>query len=124
MTATIGEIAASYGISRNHLMKVVHELGVAGYLETARGKNGGLRLARAAREVVLGEVVRRMEPDMALVPCFDRANSPCVITPVCTLRRALHDRSAGTVVVRVPRAEQSAAQSVKSGETNDSVNSR
>lgn len=88
---TIGEIASSYGISRNHLMKVVHELGVAGYLETVRGKNGGLRMARLASEIVLGEVVRRTEPDMALVPCFDRANAPCVITPACTLRRALHE---------------------------------
>lgn len=87
---TIAQIAASYGISRNHLMKVVHELGVAGYLETARGKNGGLRLARPAGEIGLGEVVRRTEPDLALVPCFDPVNAACAISPACRLRGALN----------------------------------
>lgn len=87
---TIGQIAASYGISRNHLMKVVHELGVAGFLETVRGKNGGLRLARPAAEIGLGEVVRRTEPDLALVPCFDPINAACAITPACRLRGALN----------------------------------
>jgi Rrf2 family nitric oxide-sensitive transcriptional repressor len=88
---TIGEIAASYGISRNHVMKVVYELGVAGYVETVRGKNGGLRLARPAPAIGLGEVVRRTEPDMALVPCFEASRAACVIMPACTLRRALHE---------------------------------
>ena len=88
---TIGEIASSYGISRNHLMKVVYDLGLAGYVVTVRGKNGGLRLARPPQDIVLGEVVRRTEPDMALVPCFDPIDAPCAITPACILRRALHE---------------------------------
>jgi len=87
---TISEIAASYDVSRNHLMKVVYELGVAGYIETIRGQNGGMRLAKAPTAINLGEVVRRTEPDMALVPCFDPVNSVCVITPACKLRAALH----------------------------------
>jgi Rrf2 family transcriptional regulator, nitric oxide-sensitive transcriptional repressor len=87
---TIGEIAASYGISRNHLMKVVYELGVAGYIETARGKNGGLRLARPAVAIGLGELVRQTEPDLALVPCFDPVNAACALTPACKLRGVLH----------------------------------
>jgi Rrf2 family nitric oxide-sensitive transcriptional repressor len=88
---TIGAIAQSYGISRNHLMKVVYELGLAGYLDTVRGKHGGLRLARPAQDIVLGEVVRRTEPDMALAPCLGSGDSGCVITPGCKLRRALNE---------------------------------
>jgi Rrf2 family nitric oxide-sensitive transcriptional repressor len=87
---TIAEIASSYGVSRNHLMKVVQQLGRAGYVETVRGKHGGVRLARAPEEIVLGEVVRRAEPDLALAPCFDPAGAPCAITPACMLRGALH----------------------------------
>ena len=86
---TIGQIADAYQISRNHLMKVVYELGQAGYLETVRGKNGGLRLARRPEEIGLGLLVRETEPDMALVPCFDPINAKCAITPACRLRGAL-----------------------------------
>ena len=96
---TIGEIASSYGISRNHLMKVVYELGLAGYVVTVRGKNGGLRLARPPQDIVLGEVVRRTEPDMAIVTCFDPIDAPCAITPACILRRALHEARAAFLKV-------------------------
>ena len=87
--ATIEEIAQSYGISKNHLMKVAHQLGVAGYLETVRGRWGGLRLAKPAKTIRLGEVVRYTEPDMAIVMCFDPINADCAILPSCVLRRAL-----------------------------------
>lgn len=86
---TIAEIATSYGISKNHIMKVVHQLGLAGYIETVRGQRGGMRLARPAQSINLGEVVRWTEPDMALVPCFDPSNAVCVLTPACKLRGAL-----------------------------------
>ncbi len=96
---TIGQIASSYGISKNHVMKVVHQLGVAGYIETVRGQSGGMRLRRPANEVNLGEVVRRTEPDLALVPCFEPTNSACVITPACRLRHALHEARAAFLAV-------------------------
>ena len=87
--ATIAEIAKSYGISKNHLMKVAHQLGVAGYVDTVRGRSGGLRLAKPAGAIGLGQVVRHTEPDMALVPCFKPINSPCAIWRCCVLRSAL-----------------------------------
>jgi Rrf2 family nitric oxide-sensitive transcriptional repressor len=88
---TIGEIAASYGVSRNHLMKVVYELGVAGYVETVRGKKGGLRLGRRPEAIGLGEIIRHTEPDLDLVPCFARSGANCcAITPACSLKGALH----------------------------------
>jgi Rrf2 family transcriptional regulator, nitric oxide-sensitive transcriptional repressor len=87
--ATIDEIAQSYGISKNHLMKVAHQLGVAGYLTTVRGRRGGLRLAKSVKAIGLGEVVRHTEPDMAIVMCFEPINADCAILPSCVLRKAL-----------------------------------
>ncbi|HEU4620274.1 MAG TPA: Rrf2 family transcriptional regulator [Gammaproteobacteria bacterium] len=89
---TIGEIADQYGISRNHLMKVVHALGRTGYLDTLRGKGGGLRLAVPAEEINLGRVVREAEGGFTIVPCFDRDNPEmCTIAPVCVLKGVLRD---------------------------------
>jgi Rrf2 family nitric oxide-sensitive transcriptional repressor len=97
--ATIAEIAKSYGISRNHLMKVAYELGVAGDIETVRGRNGGLKLSRPVDAIVIGDVVRRTEPDMAFVPCFDPANESCAVRPSCVLRRALEKAGAAFLEV-------------------------
>ena len=87
--ATIAEVADTYGISKNHLMKVAHQLGVAGYVETVRGRSGGLRLAKPAKAIGLGEIVRLTEPDMALVPCFKPGDASCVIVKCCTLKSVL-----------------------------------
>jgi Rrf2 family nitric oxide-sensitive transcriptional repressor len=88
---TIGEIARAHAVSRNHLMKVVHDLGRAGFIETTRGNRGGLRLKRPAAGIGLGEVIRRTEPDLDLVPCFAHGEPcGCVISPACRLRGALH----------------------------------
>lgn len=96
---TIAEVASSYAISKNHIMKVVHQLGVSGYIETIRGQSGGMQLAKSPRDIILGEVVRRTEPDMALVPCFDPVNAACVITPACKLRGALHQAQSAFLAV-------------------------
>jgi Rrf2 family transcriptional regulator, nitric oxide-sensitive transcriptional repressor len=97
--ATIAEVAESYGISKNHLMKVAHQLGVAGYIETVRGRRGGLRLAKPAEAISLGEVVRHTEPDMAIVMCFGPINAHCTIRPGCVLRRALEKATLAFVEV-------------------------
>jgi Rrf2 family nitric oxide-sensitive transcriptional repressor len=86
---TIQEVADAYGISKNHLMKVAFELGRKGFLETVRGRGGGLRLARPPEKIGVGEVVRAMEEDFTMVECFDPAANQCVITGPCRLRGAL-----------------------------------
>lgn len=87
---TIKEVAERFDISRSHLMKVVNELVTEGFVDGARGKGGGLRLARAPEEIGLGEVVRRMEPGFELVECFG-AHSHCLLNPGCLLKSALSD---------------------------------
>ncbi len=87
--ATIPQIAQAYNISGNHLMKVVHQLGQAGYLETVRGRGGGIRLARPAADIVLGDVIRFTEPDMDIVPCFAPENQDCPLRRACRLKGAL-----------------------------------
>jgi Rrf2 family nitric oxide-sensitive transcriptional repressor len=87
---TIEEVADRFRISKNHLMKVAYQLGQAGYLETVRGRNGGLRLGKAPSQIVVGEVVRRMEPDFAVVEC-QNPTGYCRITPSCVLRSAMRE---------------------------------
>ncbi|AJD46634.1 hypothetical protein S7S_01050 [Isoalcanivorax pacificus W11-5] len=88
--STISAISESYGISRNHIVKVVHQLGQLGYVETLRGKHGGLRLARKPAEINVGEVIRHTEASMSLVECFGDRNA-CVLTPHCVLRTAFSE---------------------------------
>lgn len=88
-SVTISEIAERYGISRNHLVKVVHHLGRIGYLETTRGKSGGLRLAKRPREINLGTFIRDVEPNFDLVECFNPETDSCPITPACRLKGIL-----------------------------------
>ncbi len=90
-TSTIQEIADHYNVSKNHLMKVAYELGQSGYVETVRGRNGGLRLAKPAAEINLGELVRECEEDFTLVECFDAENNQCVLTPACKLKHVLKE---------------------------------
>jgi len=91
---TIDELAVRYGISRNHVMKVVHRLGTLGYVETIRGKGGGVRLARDPAAVRIGDVVRDFEEDMTIVECFDTLTNTCPIQTSCLLRGMVRDATA------------------------------
>ncbi|MEQ1712757.1 MAG: Rrf2 family transcriptional regulator [Hyphomicrobium sp.] len=83
--SSIPEIAQTYLVPESHLTKVVHELGRAGYLETVRGRGGGLRLAKPLDQINLGEVVRLTESDFKLVECMAPASGNCCLEPSCTL---------------------------------------
>ena len=83
---SIAEIAAIHGISRNHLMKVVHELGKGGFIATMRGRGGGIALARPAADIMVGEVVRFTEPSFQAADC-----GSCVIAPACGLTAILDE---------------------------------
>ncbi|CAD6537018.1 HTH-type transcriptional repressor NsrR [Paraburkholderia hiiakae] len=90
--ATIQEISDAYGVSKNHLMKVVQRLGELGWVDTIRGRNGGLRLAPASLDLTVGAVVRETESDFSLVGCFPDEHGErrsCVIEPQCRLKHAL-----------------------------------
>ncbi len=87
--ATIPEIAAAYGISENHLMKVVHHLARAGTIESVRGRGGGVRLAHAPEDIRLGEVVRASEGDAPIVECLSSDAGKCRIAPACRLTAVL-----------------------------------
>lgn len=94
---TIADITEAFGISQAHLMKVTHALGKTGWVDTVRGRNGGMCLAVDPRKLSLGEVVRRLEADFALVECMGEDNH-CVLTGGCGLEAAL--RQATEVFLR------------------------
>lgn len=85
---TIQEVASAYGISQNHLMKVVQRLASLGYVRTVRGKYGGMTLARPPRGVTVGAIVRDMEDSFALVEC-QGADGACRIGAACALQEAI-----------------------------------
>lgn len=86
---SIAEIARAYGISKNHLMKVAQRLTAEGFVESVRGRSGGLKLARPAEALNVGAIVRVMEDTGTFVECFDAATNSCVVTPACGLRHVL-----------------------------------
>jgi Rrf2 family nitric oxide-sensitive transcriptional repressor len=87
---TIQDIADLHVISKNHLMKVVYQLGLAGLVETVRGRNGGLRLAKEPKDINIGALVRSTETDFFMAECFDRAHDTCPLTPNCKLKHTLN----------------------------------
>jgi len=88
---TITEIAEAHDISRSHLTKIVVALSDQGLLETTRGRGGGLRLLKPAKDIVLGQVVRQTETDFAMVECFDPTTNLCRLSGHCGLMTVLHE---------------------------------
>lgn len=88
---TVDEVANAYGISRNHLVKIVHELGCNGYLETRRGIGGGFTLARPPEQIGVGDIVRLGEKTAKVIECTARREGPCRISPVCRLKGVLDE---------------------------------
>jgi Rrf2 family transcriptional regulator, nitric oxide-sensitive transcriptional repressor len=96
--STIAEIAEHFEISRTHLMKVVNDLGRAGYLDTVRGKKGGFRLAKKPSQIKVGAVVRDLEEALSVVGCMQQTDY-CPIEGACILRRALGEATAAFLAV-------------------------
>lgn len=96
--ANISEIAAVYGVSQNHLMKVVHFLAKRGYIDSLRGKGGGIRLKLKAEEINIGELIRATEGGNALIDCIDKGQA-CRIFPACNLIQIFRDAHAAFYAV-------------------------
>ena len=97
---TIKEVATAYNISKNHLMKLAFELGKAGFIETVRGRSGGMRLNRAPQDISIGELIRFTEAKLHLAECFEPGSEACNIAAVCRLRgafREAHDAFLGVL---------------------------
>lgn len=109
---TINEIAETYGISKNHLTKVVHQLGRSGYLETVRGKYGGVRLLVDPAKVKLGSFIREVEEDFALARCMKCNENACSLGEHCLAKTALTEalESFFTTLDRFTLADMLAAE--------------
>jgi Rrf2 family nitric oxide-sensitive transcriptional repressor len=85
---TVKDIAQRYRISRHHLVKVVHQLGSLGFLHSIQGRGGGVSLAMAPKDIIVGEVVRKMEATLTIIDC---AEANCPLLPSCLLNEALEE---------------------------------
>lgn len=88
---SVREIAEHYGISRNHLVKVIHRLAQLGYVASSKGKGGGIRLACEPETLRIGDLVQALEPNMHLVECFNRETNTCKVVKACALKHFLAD---------------------------------
>ena len=96
---TIQDIADAHGIAKNHLTKVVHQLGILGFVESLRGRKGGLRLGKEPAQINIGAVVRSTEPDFYMAECFDPQKNNCRLSSACILKDTLHQATAAYLAV-------------------------
>ena len=85
----VDDVSNIHGLSRPHIVKIVHELGKAGYLETVRGRGGGFRLGLPAKDIVVGKVVRLTEGPLNIVECMDPKTNSCALIDICALSVAM-----------------------------------
>lgn len=93
--ATVKEVAKFYGLPERFLFKILLSLNAAGYMETLRGRNGGIRLARPADQIRLGDVIRDIEENFELAECFQAEGSDCPLVTSCGMNEALNRALAG-----------------------------
>lgn len=96
---TIQDIADAHGIAKNHLTKVVHQLGILGFVESLRGRKGGLRLGKEPAQINIGAVVRSTEPDFYMAECFDPNKNNCRLSSACILKDTLYQATAAYLAV-------------------------
>ncbi|MBN4076739.1 Rrf2 family transcriptional regulator [Mariprofundus ferrooxydans] len=96
---TISQISEYFNVSRNHMVKVVHNLGQLGFIHTIRGKSGGMTLAMQAADINIADVVKRVEPHMNLLECFDKPTNTCPIIAQCGLKGVLYKARKGFMAV-------------------------
>jgi Rrf2 family nitric oxide-sensitive transcriptional repressor len=88
---SVREISDHYGISKNHLVKIVHHLAMVGYITSTKGKGGGIRLSKDPEDMRLGDIISALEPNMDLVECFNSEKNTCTIVKACRLKHFLAD---------------------------------
>ena len=84
--SSIAEVSKAFGISENHLAKIVHKLSTLGYVHSIRGKHGGIELGVDPAKINLGKIIVDLEPDFDIAECFNKDRDVCIISPACRLK--------------------------------------
>ena len=95
----VDDVVKIHNLSKPHVMKIVHQLGRAGYLDTVRGRGGGFRLARSADQIIVGDVVRLTEGPLDVVECFNLVKNTCPLIGICVLSRKVQEATAAFMAV-------------------------
>lgn len=95
----VDDVVKVHGLARPHIVKIVHDLGKAGYLQTVRGRGGGFRLAKPPEDITVGEIVRLTEGSMDLVECFNPTSNTCPLIGICRLSKAFQQAAAAFIAV-------------------------
>lgn len=95
----VDDVVKIHNLSKPHVMKIVHQLGRAGYLDTVRGRGGGFRLARSPDQIIVGDVVRLTEGPLDVVECFNPDKNTCPLIGICVLSRKMQEATAAFMAV-------------------------